>query len=189
MYLLDNQDLPPFTAAVRSGVPMIMVGHLVYLAIDPELPASLSPRAMNLLRENLGFKGVIITDDLNMEGAKRGGTVAQAAVQAVDAGADMLLVTGKPQEEADQEQANAYDAVVSAVRNGQISRERLNESVERILKMKEQYQIMRPETIAPKTTLSSTPFTGGPALLSLGSVILVILGFCVGLAYYLRRIG
>jgi beta-N-acetylhexosaminidase len=183
-YLLQNQDLPPFRAAIGAKVPMVMVGHLVYLAIDPELPASLSPRAMNLLREDLGFKGVIITDDLNMEGAKRGGTVAEAALEAVEAGADMLLVTGKPQQQADQEQTDAYDAVLSAVQNGQISRQRIDASVKRILTMKEQYQIMRPQT-----TPSSTPFTGGLALLPLGGEVLVIfLWLCIGLAYYLRRI-
>jgi beta-N-acetylhexosaminidase len=184
-YLLQNQDLPPFRAAIGAKVPMVMVGHLVHLAIDPELPASLSPRAMNLLREDLGFEGVIITDDLNMEGAKRGGTVAQATLEAVGAGADMLLVTGKPQEQADHEQTDAYDAVLSAVENGQISRARIDASVKRILAMKEQYQIMRTQT-----TPSSTPFTGGPTLLPLGSGVLVILiGFCVGLAYCLRRVG
>ena len=189
IYLLQNQDFPPFTAAVGSGVPMVMVGHLLYLAIDPELPASLSPRAMNLLREDLGFKGVIITDDLNMEGAKRGGTVAQAVVQAVEAGADMLLITGKPQQEADQVQADAYDAVVSAVENGQIPRERIDNSVKRILKMKEQYQIMNPEKTTPKTTISSTPFTGGLALLPLGGVAVMLLSLSAGLTYYLRCIG
>jgi beta-N-acetylhexosaminidase len=190
IYLLQNQDLPPFRVAVEAGVPMVMVGHLVYLAIDPELPASLSPGAMNLLREGLGFEGVIITDDLNMEGAKRGGTVAQAAVEAVGAGADMLLLTGKPQQQADREQTDAYDAVVRAVENGQISRERIDASVNRILKMKEQYRIMRPETTVPKTTVSSIPFTGGPALLPLGGVVVMMLGLsAAALAYYLRRTG
>ncbi len=124
-------DLPPFRAAVGAGVSMIMVGHLVYPSIDPERPASLSPKAMSLLREELGFRGVIATDDLAMEGAKRGGTIAQAAVEAVAAGADLLVVSGLP-----QDQADAYDTVVAAVESGEIPRERIQDSVLRIADIK-----------------------------------------------------
>ncbi|MDP9424903.1 MAG: beta-hexosaminidase [Actinomycetota bacterium] len=124
-------DLPPFRAAVGAGVSMIMVGHLVYPSIDPERPASLSSKAMSLLREELGFRGVIATDDLAMEGAKRGGTIAQAAVEAVAAGADLLVVSGLP-----QDQADAYDTVVAAVESGEIPRERIQDSVLRIADIK-----------------------------------------------------
>jgi beta-N-acetylhexosaminidase len=79
---------------------------------------------------------VIITDALNMEGATRGGTVAQAAVEAVGAGEDMLLLSADP-----QEQVDAYKAIEKAVKSGQISREQINQSVERILRLKEQYRI------------------------------------------------
>jgi beta-N-acetylhexosaminidase len=131
-----QNDLPPFRAAVEAGVPMVMLGHLVYPAIDPEKPASLSPAAVGLLREELGFNGVVITDDLIMEGAKRGGTTAQAALQAVGAGADLLIVSGLP-----EEQAAAYDAVVAAVESGEIPRERIDASVERITNVKNRYQL------------------------------------------------
>ncbi|MDP9438028.1 MAG: hypothetical protein M3P49_04695, partial [Actinomycetota bacterium] len=120
-------DLPPFRDAVGAGVPMVMVGHLVYPAIDPERPASLSPRAMRLLREDVGFRGVIVTDDLAMEGARRGGTAARAAVEAAEAGADLLVLSGLP-----QEQADAYDAVVAAVESGEIPRGHIEESLQRI---------------------------------------------------------
>ena len=133
---IETQDLPPFKAAIDAGVPLVMVGHLIYPAIDPALPASLSPRAISLLRQDLGFKGVVITDALNMEGATRGGTVAQTAVEAVSAGADMLLLSAEP-----QEQADAYEAVEQAVKSGQISREQINQSVGRILRLKEEYRI------------------------------------------------
>jgi len=112
----------------------VMVGHLLYPAIDPERPASLSPKAIQLLRKDVGFDGVVITDDLAMEGAKQGGTVAQAAVNAVSAGADMLIISSQP-----QEQADAYAAVVRAVEVGQISREQIDASLNRILKLKERY--------------------------------------------------
>lgn len=133
---LANLDLPPFRAAVEAGVPMVMVGHLVYPAIDPERPASLSPAAMKLLRDGLGFGGVIVTDDLAMEGAKRGGTVARAAVEAVGAGADLLIVSSPP-----REQAAAYEAVVAAVEGGRIPRGRVEASVGRIMRVKERYPL------------------------------------------------
>ena len=131
-------DMPPFRAAVGAGVPMIMVGHLVYPSIDPEHPASLSPRAIDMLREELDFRGVIVTDDLAMEGAKRGGTSARAAVEAAVAGADLLVLSGSI-----QEQADAYDAVVDAVESGEISRERIEASVRRIAELKNGYPIAR----------------------------------------------
>ena len=134
--IVAQRDLPPFRAAIEAGVPMVMVGHLVYPAIDPERPASLSPAAMKLLREELGFDGVIVTDDLAMEGAKRGGTPAQAAVAAVEAGADMLIISGLP-----EEQAAAYDTVVAAVESGEIPRERIDASVERIRSVKNRYPL------------------------------------------------
>jgi beta-N-acetylhexosaminidase len=129
---LRSYDLPPFEAAVAAGVPMVMVGHLVYPAIDPERPASLSPEAVGMLRGELGFDGVVITDDLAMAGATRGGPPARAAVEAVKAGADLLIISSPP-----QQQADAYDAVLEAVESGEIPRERIEASVERILKVKE----------------------------------------------------
>jgi beta-N-acetylhexosaminidase len=108
-----NSDLPPFRAAVEAGAPMVMLGHLVYPALNPVMPASLSPAAVGLLRGELGFEGVIVTDDLMMEGARRGGTTAEAAVEAAKAGVDLLMVSAPP-----EEQAAAYDAVVNAVESG-----------------------------------------------------------------------
>lgn len=131
-----SYDLPPFRAAVEAGVPMVMVGHLVYPALDPGRPASLSPEAYRLLREDLGFRGVAITDDLAMEGANGGDPPARAAVEAVKAGADLLILSSPP-----QQQADAYDAVVAAVESGEIPEERIRASVGRVLKVKEKYPL------------------------------------------------
>lgn len=133
---VKNYDLPPFRAAVKAGVPMVMVGHLVYPVIDPDRPASLSPKAIGMLRQDLGFEGVVITDDLSMKGANGGDPPARAAVRAVKAGADMMIISSPP-----QEQADAYDAVVEAVKSGEISREQIRRSVERVLEVKESYPI------------------------------------------------
>jgi beta-N-acetylhexosaminidase len=133
---IRSYDLPPFEAAVEAGVPMVMVGHLLYPAIDPERPASLSPEAVGMLREELGFDGVVITDDLAMAGASGGGPPARAAVEAVKAGADLLIISSVP-----RQQADAYDAVVAAVESGEVSRERIRLSVERLLEVKEGYSL------------------------------------------------
>jgi beta-N-acetylhexosaminidase len=132
---LKTYDLPPFEAAIEAGVPMVMVGHLVYPAIDPRNAASLSRDAIGMLRRDLGFDGVVVTDDLVMAGAKSGRTPAEAAVEAVEAGADLLIASSPLQ------QADAYDAVVAAVESGEIPRSRIEKSVERLLTAKERYQL------------------------------------------------
>jgi beta-N-acetylhexosaminidase len=138
MEALRSHDLPPFRAAVEAGVPMVMAGHLLYPAVDAERPASLSPRWMALLREEIGFGGVIVTDDLAMAGASGEGTTEKAAVEAVKAGADLLIVSSPP-----QQQADAYDAVVAAVESGEIPEERVRDSVRRLVEVKETYGFAR----------------------------------------------
>ena len=138
MEALRSHDLPPFRAAVEAGVPMVMAGHLLYPAVDAERPASLSPRWMALLREEIGFGGVIVTDDLAMAGASGRGTPEKAAGEAVKAGADLLIVSSPP-----QQQADAYDAVVAAVESGEIPEGRVRDSVRRLVEVKEAYGFAR----------------------------------------------
>jgi beta-N-acetylhexosaminidase len=133
---LRSHDLPPFEAVIAAGVPMVMVGHLVYSAIDPERPASLSPEAIGMLRGELGFDGVVVTDDLAMAGASGDGSPARAAVEAVEAGADLLIISSLP-----EQQADAYDAVLEAVESGEIPRGQIEASVERVLRVKENYSL------------------------------------------------
>jgi beta-N-acetylhexosaminidase len=133
---LRSHDLPPFKAVIEAGVPMVMVGHLLYPVLDPERPASLSPDAVGMLRGELGFGGVIVTDDLAMAGASGGDPPARAAVEAVKAGADLLIISSPP-----QQQAEAYDAVVAAVQSREIPRGQIEASVERILQVKEDYSL------------------------------------------------
>ena len=138
MKTVRSYDLPPFRAAVEAGVPMVMAGHLLYPAVDAERPASLSPRWMDLLRNEVGFDGVVVTDDLAMAGASGGGTPGRAAVEAVKAGADLLVVSSPP-----GQQADAYDAVVAAVESGEIPEERIRASVRRLIEVKETYGFAR----------------------------------------------
>lgn len=134
MRTIRSHDLPPFRAAVGAGVPMVMAGHLLYPAVDAEKPASLSARWMGLLREEVGFEGVVVTDDLAMAGASGGGTPGRAAVEAVRAGADLLVVSSAP-----EQQAAAYDAVVAAVESGEVPERRIRASVRRLVEVKEAY--------------------------------------------------
>lgn len=134
---LINHDLPPFVKVINeqdNSKFMIMVSHLKYEALDTANSASLSSVVMtDLLRNKLGFKGVIITDDLEMGATSNYNDFDNVGVQAVEAGADIVLVC----HEYDHE-IKVYLSILNAVNKGTISEERINESVRRILKMKTQ---------------------------------------------------
>lgn len=134
--LLESRELKPFKNAVNAGAPMVMIGHLLVPALDPDHPASLSHSIITgLLREQWGYQGLVITDDMEM-GAIAQDNIGEAAVQAVQAGADMLLVCHTY-----SKQQAVRDALVAAVHSGRISEERLNQSLQRILAVKDQYQV------------------------------------------------
>ena len=132
---LEQFELIPFQAAVDAGVPAVMVAHILMTQIDPDLPATLSPRVVTgLLRQEMGYEGVVCTDDLTMAAISHTYGTGEAAVMALEAGCDLLLVC----HEADNLTA-ARDALLSAVEEGRVSMERLDESVYRILALKEEY--------------------------------------------------
>ncbi len=90
--VLARVDLPPFARAVAAGIPALMTAHVVYDALDPRRPATLSPRiCRDLLRRRLGFRGVLFSDDLDMQAVAGRRTPARSAVGALAAGCDMLL--------------------------------------------------------------------------------------------------
>jgi beta-N-acetylhexosaminidase len=127
---LEAIDLPPFRAAIGEGVDTIMTAHVVLRSVDPSgAPATMSkPILTGLLREELGYDGLIVTDALDMGGATSTYPPNVAPVEAFKAGADQLVLA--PQMDV------AYTAVLNAIRNGEISRQRLDESVYRILRLK-----------------------------------------------------
>ncbi len=134
-------DLPPFQRAIDAGVEAIMSAHLAVPALsgDQGLPATLSRAVMtDLLRGRLGFRGLIITDDLDMKGITSQMSQAEAAVRAVEAGADVILVVHTPQQDA------TYAALLQAVRGGRLSQARIDESVRRILALKARYGLFDP---------------------------------------------
>ena len=112
-----------------------MVAHILMTQLDPDWPASLSHKVVTgLLREELGFDGVVCTDDLTMGALSETWGVGEAAVLAVEAGCDLLLVCHEP-----DNLTAARDALLEAVDSGRISMERLDESVYRILSLKVEY--------------------------------------------------
>lgn len=122
---LRTTDLLPFQEAIDAGVPVIMLNHLGYSALDPDLPASLSPKAYALLRE-MGFQGVAMTDSLGMGAVNLRWDFPEAAVRSIEAGADVALAT-------DGNQAvRMRDAIVAAVESGRLPEERLDEAAARV---------------------------------------------------------
>ncbi len=125
-------ELYPYESAFENGLAAVMVGHILLPQLDPERPASLSPQVVTgLLREEMGFDGLVFTDDLTMGAVTKGYGVGQAAVLAVEAGCDVVLVCHGA-----EEAREAYAALLEAVDSGRISRERLDESVRRVLSVK-----------------------------------------------------
>jgi beta-N-acetylhexosaminidase len=130
--VLRNLELIPFKYAIDNGMNMIMVSHLYLPQLDNEYVASLSNNIVTkLLREELGFNGVVVTDDMIMEGVKGKYTTNESAIKAIEAGNDLIMVSAGI-----NDQNSAIDGVVEAVKKGIISEERINESVYRILKVK-----------------------------------------------------
>ena len=132
-------DLYPFQQVIAEGIEMIMTAHVLYPVLDSDLPATVSPKILNdLLRQQLGFNGVIMTDDLEMGAVVRHSTIEQAVMNALNAGADMLLVCHK----IDLAIA-ARDACVQALESGTVSRTRVEDAAQRIAALKREHQQRR----------------------------------------------
>ena len=121
---LESIELPPFRRAIDAGVASVMTAHLLLPALDPQRPATLSPAVLaGLLRRDLGFDGLIVTDALVMEAIAGRWGAGEAAVLALEAGADLVLMPA----DADA----ALEAMVAAVRSGRLCEQRLEESLAR----------------------------------------------------------
>jgi len=139
---LDAVELVPFRAAIAAGVSAVMPGHLALPAIEPEaqLPATLSSAVITgLLRRELGFDGLVISDALNMGAITNNFWVGEAAVRAVLAGTDVLLMPPEPRA--------VLAALKQAVHAGRLSQARLDASVERILRAKARLELHRQRTV------------------------------------------
>ncbi len=140
---LDSVELVPFAAAIREGIAGIMTAHIALpsLTLEEGMPATLSSRVMtDLLRGDMGFDGLLFTDAMDMFAIDRRYSRGEAAVRALEAGADVILMPPDPKA--------ARDGIVAAVSQGRVSEERLDRSVRRILEAKERLGLDRSSQVA-----------------------------------------
>ena len=135
--VLDETDLIPFRAAIGSGVEAVMLSHVVYQDLDAQWPASLSSIiAKDLLRDTMGFKGITMTDDLDMGAVDKHFDIETMVKRVSDAEIDIALICHDR-----LKIGKAYRALIEAVRESGDSRKRASESVERVLNLKRKYPI------------------------------------------------
>lgn len=147
---LKELELIPFENAIKAGADAIMISHILLTKIDSENPATMSKEVItNVLRENMEFDGVVITDDMTMGAIIENYDIGEASVKSINAGADIILVCHGYENE-----LNVINSIKNAVKNNIISEERINESVYRILKLKEKYKITN-ENIEINTDVSN----------------------------------
>ena len=142
---LQARDLPPFTEAIAAGAPAVMIGHLNVPALAPGVPTSLAPQTYALLRDELGFQGVAITDSLGM-----GGVMSRPypATDALKAGADLMLMP------ADTRAAHA--ALAQAIETGDVPRTRAEEAAARVVALQRWQQRKAAVTPVPPDAASQT---------------------------------
>ncbi len=134
---MRSVDLLPFQDAIVCGVAAIMTSHTIYTELDADHPATLSKEILTgLLRTELGYDGVIVTDDLEMGAIENKGPLARAGVQAFRAGADMLLICHEH-----DKVVRSFEALQAAVADGTISGRRVTESVTRIARLQQRFAV------------------------------------------------
>jgi beta-N-acetylhexosaminidase len=124
---LETVELAPFRAAAAAGLASMMTAHVVYTALDARLPATLSAKACTALRDSVGFNGMLVSDDLEMQAIAARWGIEDAAVQAVAAGCDALLVCWT-----DEKQERAVDALVREAERSPAFRARCDAALARV---------------------------------------------------------
>jgi beta-N-acetylhexosaminidase len=147
---LEAVELVPFKAAVEARVAAVMTAHILVPALDEERPGTLSPAIVSgLLKDRLGFDGLVISDDLDMKAIANRFGAADATVGAIAAGCDAVLMCGTSQEV----QVAALEAVIHAVEDGTLPAKRVQDALARHLRVKERF-------LAPTSTKRSRPLEG-----------------------------
>ena len=142
---LEAVELVPFRAAIEADVASIMTAHILIPALDAERPATLSPAIVTgLLKERLGYRGLVLSDDLEMKAISARYGVADATVMAIAAGCDAVLMCAPDQ----QEQAVALEAVIRAAENGDLPLKRAEDALARHRRVKERFLSRRPAPLA-----------------------------------------
>lgn len=146
---LEAVELAPFRAAIAGGVDSVMSAHIAAPALDdPSTPATLSqPILTKLLREKMQFEGLISSDAMDMHAISKQWSPAQAAVKAIQAGVDVLLLPANPEQ--------AVEGIVRAVERGEISRQRLEESVARVLAAKIRVGLRKKKLVDPEAAIDA----------------------------------
>ncbi|MFS0864981.1 beta-N-acetylhexosaminidase [Fredinandcohnia sp. 179-A 10B2 NHS] len=134
---LENLELVPFQEAIDEQAEVVMTAHILLPKLDATHPATMSKKIItDLLREELHFDGIVITDDMTMKAISANYGISEAAVATVQAGSDMIMVAHNH-----QKGIEAYEALLNAVKKGELSEERIDKSVYRILNVKKKYQL------------------------------------------------
>lgn len=142
---LKSFELVPFQKAIDEGVDMVMVSHIMLPKIDENDPATLSKTIVtDILRKDMNYNGVVVTDDMTMGAIINNYDIGEAAVKSINAGVDIVMVCHQY-----ENVTKVIDAIKEAVNNGTITEERLDKSVERILKLKDKYNIEDGVTTEP----------------------------------------
>jgi beta-N-acetylhexosaminidase len=131
---LERVELAPFRAAVAAGVPSIMAAHIVFEALDAERPASMSAAVLGLLRQRLGYDGIIVTDDLEMKAIADHFSIEEVVERGLAAGVDVFLVCHTA-----ELAHRAIDAIVRAVQAGRLSEAKLRVALERVTRFAQRF--------------------------------------------------
>jgi len=138
---LEEVELPPFRAAIAAGVASVMTGHLLYPELDEERPVTLSPTALGkLLRDELGYSGLVVSDDLEMKAVSARWTPGERALLAAEAGCDVLASCSSP-----EDQVAGIEAIVRGLESGRLSWKESETSVSRVRAVKERYVVSHPD--------------------------------------------
>ena len=139
----DNKELVPYQKLIESGYSQIvMTAHIMNTKIDPVYPATLSPSFIKkILRDDLGFKGVVVSDDMHMGAIVDHYGFNESLIKAIDAGCDILIISNNGKEYNENTAKEAVEAIFNAVQSGQLSEERIIESYDRIKNLKQDFEI------------------------------------------------
>ncbi len=147
---LQEIDLKPFSHAISNRLRAIMTAHVLYPALDPKYPATLSKKISHtLLRHTMGFEGLVVSDDLEMGAITHQWGMGQASVRAISAGVDLLLICHDH-----KRQVDGMEAVIQAVQSGKIPQSRLEASLNRVIQLKSDF--LRKEEGATKKQAGKT---------------------------------
>lgn len=169
---LKDVELYPFVKAVEAGIDAIMTTHILFPSIEQiHIPATLSKRILtDMLREQMGYKGLIITDCMEMNAIKDHYGTSKSAAKALIAGADLVIISHTI-----ELQAEAVKEIKAAIMSGELKEERLNDAVSRVLNMKQKYSLFDKQ-LSDKSNLNEVDFDANKRLaadISLKSITLV----------------